>query len=113
MTTAGDPLIDLAWAMIFWPDEGNVMAFAAPGSPRGMAAEFCQSPEQLLRRYARRTSRALDNFQWYQAFSAWKLAIVLEGSYAKFLKGESTNLDHQFIGIVAEQLLARAQRFAV
>ena len=26
MTTVGDPLIDLAWALIFWPEEGNLIA---------------------------------------------------------------------------------------
>ena len=28
MTTVGDPLIDLAWALIFWPEEGNLIALA-------------------------------------------------------------------------------------
>jgi aminoglycoside phosphotransferase (APT) family kinase protein len=23
MTTIGDPLVDLAWALIFWPEEGT------------------------------------------------------------------------------------------
>jgi aminoglycoside phosphotransferase (APT) family kinase protein len=33
MTTVGDPLIDLAWALIFWPEEGNLIALASPGTP--------------------------------------------------------------------------------
>ena len=44
MTTVGDPLIDLAWCMIFWPEEGNLIAIAAPGSPGGMDAAYCQRP---------------------------------------------------------------------
>lgn len=112
MTTVGDPLIDLAWAMIFWPEADNLIAIAAPGSDRGMDARFCQSPQALVARYARQTGYDLSHFQWYQAFAAWKLAIVLEGSYARFLSGQSNNPNHEFFGFVVDQLLARAARFA-
>ncbi|MGK0281501.1 MAG: aminoglycoside phosphotransferase (APT) family kinase protein [Patiriisocius sp.] len=112
MTTIGDPLIDLAWAMIFWPEEGNLIAIAPPESESGMHADYCQAPEQLVKRYADKTGRDVANFQWYQSFAAWKLAIVLEASYAKFLKGESKNKSHEFFGFVVDELLKRAQRFA-
>ncbi len=113
MTTVGDPLIDLAWCMIFWPEEGNLIAIAAPGEPGGMDAKYVQASEVLIDRYADKTGRDMTYFQWYQAFAAWKLGIVLEGSYAKFLSGESTNPNHEFFGFVVDQLMARAQRFAV
>jgi aminoglycoside phosphotransferase (APT) family kinase protein len=112
MTTVGDPLIDLAWALIFWPEEGNLIALAAPGSPNGIAAEQCQTPAQLVRRYVEATGRDLSGFDWYQAFSAWKLAIVLEASYAKFRRGESTNPHHEVFGFVVDELISRAKRFA-
>ena len=113
MTTVGDPLIDLGWAMIFWPEEGNLIAIAAPGAEGGMSAEHCQAPQVLIDRYADATGRDLSHFQWYQAFAAWKLGIVLEGSYAKYLSGESKNPNHEFFGFVVDQLLERARRFAV
>jgi aminoglycoside phosphotransferase (APT) family kinase protein len=112
MTTVGDPLIDLAWALMFWPEEGNLIALAGPGSPGPMSLNHTQSPTQLVARYRNRTGRDLRAFDWYQAFSAWKLAIVLEGSYAKYMSGESRNPHHEFFGFVVEQLLARAERFA-
>jgi aminoglycoside phosphotransferase (APT) family kinase protein len=112
MTTVGDPLIDLAWAMIFWPEEGNAIALAAPGTPNGIDVAHCQSPAELVDRYAAATARDLSGFDWYQVFSAWKLAIVLEGSYAKHIRGESRNPLHEFFGPLVEQLLSRAGRFA-
>jgi aminoglycoside phosphotransferase (APT) family kinase protein len=112
MTTVGDPLIDLAWALIFWPEEGNLIALAAPGSPNGIDTDQCQSPADLAGRYAAATGRDLSNFDWYQAFSAWKLAIVLEASYTKYRRGESRNPHHEFFGFVVDQLLLRARRFA-
>lgn len=112
MTTVGDPLIDLAWAMIFWPQEGNLIAIAAPGSAGGMHAHFCQDPAALIERYARRTGRDMAHMQWYHAFAAWKLGIVLEASYAKFRSGASKNPTHEFFGFLVDQLMERAQRFA-
>jgi aminoglycoside phosphotransferase (APT) family kinase protein len=112
MTTIGDPLIDLAWAMIFWPEEGNALAFAPPGQPGGMDPDYCQTPGQLISRYADRTSRDLSNIHWYNAFSAWKLAIVLEASYTQHLNGRSKNPLHEYFGTVVDQLLIRARRYA-
>jgi aminoglycoside phosphotransferase (APT) family kinase protein len=112
MTTVGDPLIDLAWAMIFWPEEGNPIALAAPGTPNGIHPDHCQTPEQLVQRYAQSTGRDLSDFTWYQVFSAWKLAIVLEGSYAKHVRGQSRNPVHEVFGAIADNLLIRARRFA-
>jgi aminoglycoside phosphotransferase (APT) family kinase protein len=112
MTTVGDPLIDLAWCTIFWPEEGNLIAIAAPGNPGGMDAAHCQAPADLIKRYADRTGRDMSHLQWYQAFAAWKLGIVLEASYARFLRGESKNPNHELFGFVVDQLVARAARFA-
>ena len=112
MTTVGDPLIDLAWALIFWPEEGNLIALAPPGSPNGIDADQCQTPADLAGRYAAATGRDLSGFDWYQAFSAWKLAIVLEASFTKYRRGESSNPRPEFVGFVVDQLLARARRFA-
>jgi aminoglycoside phosphotransferase (APT) family kinase protein len=112
MTTVGDPLVDLAWAMIFWPEHGNPIALAAPEATNGISREHCQSPAALVDRYAAATGRDLTHFDWYQAFSAWKLAIVLEASYARHLRGESRNPVHAFFGDIVDQLLVRAARFA-
>ena len=38
----------------------------------------------------------------------WKLAIALEGSYAKFLRGQSDKPIHEFFGMQAELLLESA-----
>ena len=74
-----------------------------------MSADHCQAPQDLVGRYAQATGRNLDAFQWYQAFAAWKLGIVLEASYAKYLSGESKNPNHEFFGFVVDQLMERAQ----
>ena len=41
-------------------------------------------------------------------FARWKLAVVLEGSYAKFLRGQSDKPIHEFFGMQADLLLESA-----
>jgi aminoglycoside phosphotransferase (APT) family kinase protein len=112
MTTIGDPLVDLAWAMMFWPSPGNAISISSGGGDKGINPDRCQSPEALVDRYVAATGRDMTWFDWYQAFSAWKLAIVMEGSYAKYVRGASGNPLHEYFGAVVEQLLTRAKRFA-
>ncbi len=112
MTSIGDPLVDLAWALIFLPEEGNALALGGAGQPNGFDLEGLPSREELVERYAQRTGRDLSALDWYRVFSPWKLGIVLEGSYAKHLRGESKNPTHAFFGSLTETLLERAEALA-
>ena len=42
---------------------------------------------------------------WYDVFARWKLAIALEGSYAKFQRGQSDKPIHEFFGSQVDLLL--------
>ena len=60
-------------------------------------------------RYARRSGRDLSAIDWYDVFAALEVgAIVLEGSYAKFQRGESDKPMHEFFGSQADLLLESA-----
>ena len=41
----------------------------------------------LLERYARRTGRDLSGIDYYIAFGCWRLAVISEGVYARYLHG--------------------------
>jgi aminoglycoside phosphotransferase (APT) family kinase protein len=112
MASIGDPLVDLAWSLIFLPEADNALALGAAGQPGGFRLAGLPARYELVDRYARRTGRELGAFDWYRVFSPWKLAIVLEGSYAKHLRGESKNPLHQFFGGMTDQLLERAEKLA-
>ena len=45
---------------------------------------------------------------WYDVFARWKLAIALEGSYAKFLRGLSGKPVHEYFGRQVDLLLHEA-----
>ena len=86
MSTLGDPLADLGWLVSFWvgPDESDGVfgdlnrATTLPG---------WHTRDQLVNRYASSTGRSVDALEWYQVLAVWKLAILLEGSYARHLAG--------------------------
>ena len=67
-----------------------------------------QRAAELVARSGARTGRDVSRIDWYDVFSRWKLAIVLEGSYAKFLRGESKKPVHEFFGRQADALLDSA-----
>jgi aminoglycoside phosphotransferase (APT) family kinase protein len=107
MSSIGDPLVDLAWAMIFHPGPQGTI-------PLGMSSEPTFTPDSvpsvanLVDRYERRSGRSTTHISWYEVFARWKLAITLEGSYAKFLRGESDTSIHELFGHQVDALLADA-----
>ena len=107
MASIGDPLVDLAWAMIFHPGPDGTMPLGVAGSP-GFDRSLVPTRASLVERYRDRSGRDVGGIAWYDVFSRWKLAIVLEGSYAKFLRGESRKPIHEYFGRQADQLLASA-----
>jgi aminoglycoside phosphotransferase (APT) family kinase protein len=111
MATIGDPLVDLAWAMIFHPGPGATMALGMTG-PEAFTLDRVPSAGDLIDRYASRSGRGVGDLDWYHVFARWKLAIVLEGTYAKHLRGESSNPTHAFFGSAADRALESALELA-
>ncbi len=72
------------------------------------AVEYLPSRAQLVERYAERSGRDTSALAWYDVFARWKLAIVLEGSYAKFQRGLSDKPIHEFFGTQVDLLLETA-----
>jgi aminoglycoside phosphotransferase (APT) family kinase protein len=111
MASIGDPLVDLAWAMIFHPEPGATMPLGVHGEHRFDVAAM-PSSDAMIARYAERSGRDVSAIEWYHVFARWKLAIVLEGSYAKFVRGESNKPVHEYFGRQADVLLASAAELA-
>ena len=107
MASIGDPLVDLAWAMIFHPGAEGTMPLGVAGSSAFDRA-LVPTSASLVDRYRERSGRDVGAIDWYDVFSRWKLAVVLEGSYAKFLRGESKKPIHEYFGRQADQLLESA-----
>ena len=107
MASIGDPLVDLAWALIFHPEPGATMPLGVRGD-HAFSLDAMPSGDAMVARYAERSGRDVSAMGWYHVFARWKLAIVLEGSYAKFVRGESTKPIHEMFGHQVDVLLASA-----
>ena len=107
MAAIGDPLVDLAWALIFHPGPEGTMRLGMAKAPT-FAVEHLPDRAHLVERYATRSGRDTTAIGWYDVFARWKLAVVLEGSYAKFQRGQSDKPIHEFFGSQVDLLLETA-----
>lgn len=83
LCTLGDPLADVGYLGVYWSDPGEKQG--RPNDPTGIVG--FPTYAELLERYARRTGRDLSNIGYYVAFSSWRLAVISEGVYARFVNG--------------------------
>jgi len=90
LCTLGDPLADVGLLMVYWPDAGDELL--ALGQPASLAPGF-PSREELKARYAERSGRDLSQLDFFVALGYWKLAIILEGVYARYAAGQYGKVD--------------------
>ena len=108
LCTLGDPLADLGYIGIYWTDPGETIRRG--NDPSGLAG-FPRF-DDLVERYARRTGRDTSNIGWYKAFASFRLAVISEGVYARYLHGamgdQQIDLEPMKIGteVLAEAALA-------
>jgi aminoglycoside phosphotransferase (APT) family kinase protein len=84
LCTLGDPLADVGTLMAYWPERD------APDMAIGMPANLLPgfpTREELAARYAEASGRDLADLDFYTALGYWKLAIILEGVYARYSAG--------------------------
>jgi aminoglycoside phosphotransferase (APT) family kinase protein len=84
LCTLGDPLADIGLLMVYWPERGGDVI--ALGEPANLAPGFPTAAE-LAARYAERSGRDLAELDFFVALGYWKLAIILEGVYARYSAG--------------------------
>lgn len=83
LCTLGDPLADLGYLGVYWTDPGE--RSKRHNDPSG--AEGFPAYRELVERYARTTGRDVSGIDYYVAFSSWRLAVISEGVYARYLHG--------------------------
>lgn len=105
MSTLGDPLADLGWLLYFWRDPGDPQLGLRIASVTDL--EGFPRRHDLFRRYAGATGPGVEDLRWYVALAGWKIAIIMEGSYRRFLAGVG---DHTAFAQLDEAVPALARR---
>ena len=104
MATLGDPLTDLGLFLVFWDGVGE-MDSPLPGGPGGRAG--FPSGRELLRRYERCNDVDLGQLDWYLAFAYFKLAVIAEGIFFRFTRGQTVGAGFAEFGGLVEPLVRR------
>jgi aminoglycoside phosphotransferase (APT) family kinase protein len=113
LSTIGDPIADFAWSLQYWADPGDPINFL--NDPPTLNGVFARRDE-VARRYAERSGFDLSDLPYLTVFSWWKQACIVEGVYARRLKGATggaagTN-DPNDVARRADALFARAAELA-
>jgi aminoglycoside phosphotransferase (APT) family kinase protein len=115
LCTLGDPMADVGYVMNNWaqPGEGDATMRGAALAPT-MAGGF-PDREAFLERYVELTGRDVRQVDYYRAFQYWRLAAIIEGVLARYLKGvmgsaADTEAFRWQVDSLAEQALALVRR---
>jgi aminoglycoside phosphotransferase (APT) family kinase protein len=88
MTTLGDPLIDVGTLLGYWPEATDPPERLAIAMQPTFLDGF-PSRAQLIARYAARSGRDLGSIVFFETFALFKLAVVLQQIYVRFVRGQT------------------------
>jgi aminoglycoside phosphotransferase (APT) family kinase protein len=100
-------LADLGYLGVYWSDGPSNALRANDPTPAGGFAKY----QDLVKRYAERTGRDVSAIDYYVAFSCWRLAVISEGVYARYLHGamgDQSGIDFNTMKLGPEGLADRA-----
>jgi aminoglycoside phosphotransferase (APT) family kinase protein len=108
MCTVGDPLLDLGWMLICWPLETNTITAGAQLAALGGLA----TRRELLDAYLAAGGRETSRLDWYIAMACFKLGIVIEGTWSRFLVGQASRDAGERLHANAQNLIDVGTRVA-
>jgi aminoglycoside phosphotransferase (APT) family kinase protein len=101
MCTVGDPLLDLGWMLITWPlNTSTITAGGALAAYGGLA-----SRRELLEAYWNAGGRETPALDWYMAMACFKLGVVIEGTWSRYLMGKASRDAGEALHFNAQNLI--------
>lgn len=88
MTTLGDPRIDIGTLLGYWPEAGDPPERLAIAMQPTYLEGFPTRAE-IVARYAARSGRDLGAIRFFETFALFKLAVVLQQIYVRFVRGQT------------------------
>jgi len=104
LTTIGDPLLDLGWIIATWRGEAPVDLDVLVVDPW----EGFPAGDELIAHYSAQTDRDMSHINWYIVLACYKLAIILEGSFARACAGKDPMPVGRSLHGTAQKLFRRA-----
>lgn len=104
LSTLGDPLLDLGWMLTSWCESGDPDG----KSPVVQPWDGFMTRGELVKLYGELSGRDMTQMPWYFCLACYKLACILEGSYARSLAGQAPVETGKSLHQYALWLLAKA-----
>jgi aminoglycoside phosphotransferase (APT) family kinase protein len=113
LCTVGDPLADLGLTMAYWNELGRPAAEARHlfREPITQLDGF-SSAENLASEYERVRGRDVSALPFWVSFAYWKIAVIAEGVYRRWLDNPTSGTEPEHIGAAVERLAELADRAA-
>jgi aminoglycoside phosphotransferase (APT) family kinase protein len=108
MATLGDPLMDLGTTLGYWIEDGDPEALrrtafgptAAPGS---------LTRREIVARYEQQTGCAVRHPHYYYAFGLYKIAVIVQQIYARYVRGDTRDPRFAALGDLVAVLARQAE----
>lgn len=113
LCTLGDPLADVGLLQVYWSEPGDELQ---PLGPAPTALPGFPSRAEVAAAYAAASALDLTELDFYVALGYWKLAVIMEGVYARSAAGAYGRDDQSFrsfpaiVTQLADQALAATTR---
>jgi aminoglycoside phosphotransferase (APT) family kinase protein len=88
MCTVGDPLIDLGILLCYWAQKGDPEARRESISPVTTEPGWMTRAE-VIERYCEKTGRDVSGIAFYETFALFKVAVVLQQIYFRYVRGQT------------------------
>lgn len=85
LCTLGDTLADVGYIMNNWADAGEQGPSQAVAMPTSVGGFLTRA--EFLAGYTARSGHSVDGVEYYRAFQWWRLAAIVEGVLARYIKG--------------------------
>jgi aminoglycoside phosphotransferase (APT) family kinase protein len=89
MSALGDPLVDLGILLAYWTPPAS--ADQRDALTTVTEREGYASRDEIVARYAQRSDRDLSNLRYYEVFAAFKIAVVVQQIYYRWVRGQTTD----------------------
>ena len=110
MCTRGDPLMDLGYLLNYWAEPGDPPE--RPRPPPCPPPDGFPSRAEAIELYIDRTGFDVADLDWYRVFAMFKLAVIIQQIYIRYVRGQTTDARFAEFGTRVDSLLRKAELLA-
>lgn len=109
MATLGDPVMDFGCSMAYWvqADDPEPMR-RIRGGPTDLPGMLTR--DEMLARYREKTGQTIDHWPFYQVFGLFRLAVIAQQIYRRFVDGKTKDTRFEKYGIYVSVLSEQCDR---